>query len=83
MQTHWDAIGTHSFGFGLVGSGGASFPGDGDSFPGIGGESGIMLAGAEAVIATSVMGSDCGSGGGGGGSVVSFGKLGGDGGFGS
>lgn len=40
-QTHGDMAGTHSFGFGLVGSGGASFPGDGDSF-GVGVESGTV-----------------------------------------
>ncbi len=79
-QTHEDTTSTHSFGLGLVGSGGPSFPGDGDSLPGDGGESGALWVGLCAVKGTSVMGSDCGRGGGRGGGVVTLGGLGGDGG---
>lgn len=75
--------GTHSFGFGLVGSGGPSLPGERDSFPGDGWKSGATWAGLSALTWTSVMRSDSGRGGGGGGGVVAFGGLGGDGGFGS
>lgn len=73
--------GTHSFGLGLVGSGGPSFPGDGDSLPRAGGESGATWAGPLPVTGTSVIRSDCGRGGGGsgGGGVVALGVLGGDG----
>lgn len=69
---------THSFGLGFVGSGGASFPGDGDSLPGEGGESGAIWVG----LFPSVIGSNGGRGGGGGGGgsggcvgVVSSGGL--------
>lgn len=54
---------THSFGLGLVGSGGPSFPGDGGSLPWGGGESGALWV----ELLTSVIGSDCGRGRGGGG----------------
>lgn len=75
--------GTHSFGLGLVGSGGPSFPGDGVSLPSDGGESGSTWAGPFPMTGTSVIRSDCGRGGGGsgGGGVFTLGGLGGDGGF--
>lgn len=82
----WDAAirgmtSTHSFGFGLVGIGGPSFPGDGDSLPWLGGESRTMWAWLEGVTwMSAAAGSDSGRGGGGGGSGASLGKLGGDGG---
>lgn len=63
-QTQRDLLSTHSFGLGFVGSGGPSFPGDGDSLPGGGGESGTIWVG----LFSSVIGSNCGRGGGGGGS---------------
>lgn len=75
LRLHGDTTGTHSFGLGLVGRGGASFPGDGDSLPGVWGESGATGAG----LLTSVIGSGCGGGGGDG--VAALGELGGDGGF--
>lgn len=69
---------THSFGLGFVGSGGASFSGEGDSLPGEGGESGVFWVG----LLPSVIGSNGGRGGGGGGGgsggcvgVVSLGGL--------
>lgn len=68
-QTQRDLLSTHSFGLGFVGSGGPSFPGDGDSLPGGGGESGAIWVG----LFSSVIGSDCGRGGGGG--AVSVGGL--------
>lgn len=75
-QTQRDLLSTHSFGLGFVGIGGPSFPGDGDSLPGGGGESGAIWVG----LFSSVIGSDCGRGGGGGGSggcggAVSVGGL--------
>lgn len=80
LRLHGDATGTHSFGLGLVGRGGASFPGDGGSMPGLWGESGSTGAG----LLTSIIRSGCGRGGGGGGGgdgVAALGELGGDGGF--
>lgn len=63
-QAQRDLLSTHSLGLGFVGSGGASFPGEGDSLPGGGGgESGAIWVG----LVSSVIGSDCGRGGGGGG----------------
>lgn len=77
-QTQRDLLSTHSFGLGFVGSGGASFPGEGDSLPGEGGESGAIGEG----LFPSVIGSNGGRGGGGGGGgsggcvgVVSLGGL--------
>lgn len=76
--TQRDLLSTHSFGLGFVGSGGASFPGEGDSLPGEGGESGAIVVG----LFPSVIGSNGGRGGGGGGGgsggcvgVVSLGGL--------
>lgn len=75
LRADKDTAGTHSFGFGLVGSGGASLPGDGDSF-GVGVESGTVGLGAEA--GRPGTGSGCGRGGGE--SAVSLGKHTGNGG---
>lgn len=74
-QTQRDLLSTHSFGLGFVGSGGPSFPGDGDSLPGEGGggESGAIRVG----LFSSVIGSNFGRGGsgGGGGGVLSVGGV--------
>lgn len=81
-ETHVGRSGTHSFGLGLVGSGGPSFPWDGDSLPGAEGESGAMWAETGASAAGSVCGRGGGGGGSGSGSGVFSGTFGGDGGFG-
>lgn len=75
-HTHTLRAGTHSFGLGLVGRGGASLPGGGVSRPGAGGESGATWAG----LLTSILESGCcggggGGGGGGGDGVEALGEL--------